>query len=170
MKLKLSERERWLLLATTIVVVFYVFYTFLLTPVSTQIGSQQQKLSALKLDLRVAEEKAKLLQKLELMPLQTLRAKRNKEEQVIDALNYISKTISKLDLTLLSIRPRLTEQSVGSAKVIFIDLAFSAGYNKIYQFMGALEKLPILILVDSMTMSRGSGQNLSVSMVVSVYY
>lgn len=170
MKLKLSERERWLLLVTTIVVVFYVFYTFLLTPISTQIGSQQQKLTALKLDLRVAEEKAKLLQKLELLPLQTMRAKKNKEEQVIEALNYISSTISKLDLTLLSIRPRLTEQAVGSAKVIFIDLSFSAGYNKIYQFMGALEKLPILILVDSMTMSRGSGQNLSVSMVVSVYY
>ena len=171
MKLKLSERERWLLLAAVLLGVFCVFYVFILGPGMTEISSLSSKLNSLKVELKTSEEKAKILQSLELTPLEKLRAKKGKEEQVIEALNYIAKEVSRLNLNLLSIRPRLTEQAVDSAKVIFIDLTFLTRYNTIYKFMQALEKLPILILVDSMTMSRGvEGGDLSVSIVLSVYY
>jgi len=171
MKFKLSERERWLLLITILVGAFYIFYSFLFTPLSSETSSLDQKLNSLKLDLRVSEEKAQLLQNLEITPLERLRAKKGKEEQVIEALTYISREVSKLKLNLLSIRPRLQERVVDSAKAIYIDLTFVSKYNDIYKFMQALEKLPILILVDSMSMSKGAeARELNISLVLSVYY
>ena len=170
MKLKLSDRERWLLFGTLLVVVFYLFYTFLLNPKLTEIDSLNQKNSSLNLDLRVSKEKVRILQSLELLPMEKIRAKKTKEEQTIEALKYITAEISKLDLKLLTLRPRGEERAVGSAKAIFFDLTFSGKYNTIYKFMQAVSRLPILILVDSLTMTKGEGPDLGVTMVVSVYY
>ena len=112
----------------------------------------------------------KLLEALELRPLEKLRSKKTKEEQTIEALRYISLAVSKMDLDLLSIKPRMAEKSIGSAKVIYIDMTFLGRYNTVYRFMQAFEMLPILFLVDSMTMAKTSSKLLRVSMVVSVYY
>jgi len=54
--------------------------------------------------------------------------------------------------------------------VIFIDMTFLGRYNTVYRFMQAFEMLPILIMVDSMTMSETDSNLLKISMVVSVYY
>ncbi len=170
MKLKLSEREKWLLFATLVFAVLYLFITFLYGPKAAENDSLKEKLKAQKLDLKTSQDKAKILQSLELTPLENLRSQKTKEEQVIDALQYISKEVSKLQLNLLFIRPRLEERVVDSAKAVFIDLTFTGRYNDIYKFMAALEKLPILILVDSMDMSKTQGPNINVNMVLSVYY
>jgi Tfp pilus assembly protein PilO len=170
MKLKLSERERWLLFGTLLALVFYLFYVFLLNPKLSAVDSLNQKLRSLNLDLKVSKEKVKILQSLELLPMEKIRAKKTKEEQTIEALKYLTAEISKLQLKLLTLRPRGEERAVGSAKAIYFDLTFSGKYNTIYKFMQALDKLPILILVDSLTMSKGEGPGLNVAMVVSVYY
>lgn len=170
MKLKLSDRERWLLFGTALVLIFYLFYTFLLNPKLSEIDSLNQKAGTLNLDLKVSKEKVKILQSLELLPMEKIRAKKTKEEQTLEALKYITGEISKLDLKLLTLRPRAEERAVGSAKAIYFDLTFTGKYNTIYKYMQALSKLPILILVDSLTMSKSEGPDLSVTMVVSVYY
>lgn len=170
MKLKLSDRERWLLFGTLLVLVFYIFYTFLLNPKLSDIDSLKQKSNTLNLDLKVSKEKVKILQNLELMPMEKIRAQKTKEEQTIEALKYITEQISKLNLKLLTLKPQGEERAVGSAKAIYFDLTFSGRYNVIYKFMQALSKLPILILVDSLTMTKSETSDLNVTMVVSVYY
>lgn len=170
MKLKLSDRERWLLFGTALALVFYLFFTFLLNPKLLEIDSLNQKAGSLNLDLKVSKEKVRILQNLELLPMEKIRAKKTKEEQTLEALKYITAEISKLDLKLITLRPRVEERVVGSAKAIYFDLTFTGKYNTIYKYMQSLSKLPILILVDSLTMTKSEGPNLSVTMVVSVYY
>jgi Tfp pilus assembly protein PilO len=170
MKLKFSDRERWLLFATILVVVLYILYQFLYLPKSLELASLNQKLDIEKQQLRMNEEKAKILENLEMAPLEKLRAQKSKEEQTIEALKYISSAVSKLNIDLTSIRPRLSEVTVGSAKSIFFDLNFVGKYNDIYRFMQVLENLPILILVDSMDMSNSGVGLVRVIMVLSVYY
>lgn len=170
MKITLSDRERWLLFITMLLIGFYIFFQFLYIPRADEVAILKEKLSKQELQLNTIEQKVKLLEALELRPLEKLRAKKTKEEQTIEALRYISSTISKLDLDLLSIKPHMEEKSVGSAKVIFIDMTFLGKYNTVYRFMQAFEMLPILILVDSMTMTKSGSELLRVSMVVSVYY
>ncbi|HTY13796.1 MAG TPA: type 4a pilus biogenesis protein PilO [Candidatus Omnitrophota bacterium] len=170
MKLKLSERERWLLFATAVFAVFYLFMTFLYGPKASENDSLKEKLRSQQLELKTSLDKAKILQSMELTPLEKLRSQKTKEEQVIDALQYISKEVGKVKLNMKYIRPRLEERVVDSAKAVFIDLTFTGRYNEIYKFMSALEKLPILILVDSMDMIRGEDADITVNMVLSVYY
>ena len=170
MKITLSERERWLLFVTMLLVGFYIFFQFMYVPRADEATALKDRLGKEELQLNTIEQKVKLLEALELRPLEKLRSKKTKEEQTIEALRYISLAVSKMDLDLLSIKPRMAEKSIGSAKVIYIDMTFLGRYNTVYRFMQAFEMLPILILVDSMTMSKTSSKLLRVSMVVSVYY
>ncbi|KAF0134139.1 MAG: hypothetical protein FD145_895 [Candidatus Saganbacteria bacterium] len=170
MNLKLSERERWLLLALGLFVVFFIFYQYVYAPKAVENDSLKEKLRTQRLELKISKEKARLLQNLELTPLNKLREKKSKEEQVIEALGYLSGEISKSKLTMLSIRPKLNEQNVDSAKAVFMDLILSGRYNEIYKFMSALEKLPILILVDSLVMNRADSPKININIVLSVYY
>ena len=170
MKINISDRERWLLFIIVLLIGFYIFFQFLYVPRADEVGILKARLSKQKLRLNTIEQKVKLLKALELRPLEKLRAKKTKEEQTIEALRYISSTISNLDIDLLSIRPRPEEKSMGSAKVVFIDMTILGRYNTVYRFMQAFEMLPILIMVDSMTMSKTDSNLLKISMVVSVYY
>ncbi len=170
MKIKLSERERWLLFVTILTLVFYVFFQYLYAPRSSENDALTERLKMQRLELRTSQEKARILQNLELIPLEKQRAKKSKEEQVIEALQHISLEVSKLKLNMLSIRPRLEEKNVDSAKAVFMDIAFTGRYNVIYKFMSALEKLPILIMVDSMSMKKTETSEINVNMVLSIYY
>jgi Tfp pilus assembly protein PilO len=171
MKMILSEREKWLLFGSAVAVAYYFFSTFLFLPKMAEIDSLKERIRISQQDLKTSQDKAKVLEKLEVTPLEKLRQKKNKEEQVIDALQYISREVSKLRLNMLSIRPRMEERTVDLAKAVFIDLSFSGRYNDIYKFMSALEKLPILILVDSMEMTKSkTGSDVKVTMILSVYY
>ncbi len=170
MKIKLSDRERWLLVATGLVLVLYLFFQFFYLPKSKEIGSLRQKFMSQKRDLATAKVKAELLKSLEEGTLGAQRLKKTKEEQTIEALQHISKIISSLDLDLVSIKPHPEEVAVGAAKAILFDVDFSGSYNNVYKFMQALEKLPILILVDSIDLKRADKGDISVFMILSVYY
>jgi len=167
--MKLSEREKWLLLATMVFVAFYLFFNFLYSPKAADNYKIGETLKAKRLELNTAQEKIKILTSLELMPIKKTR-ERGKEEVVVEALQHISREVSKLKLNMLSIRPRLTEKAVDSANAVFMDLTFVGSYNTIYKFMSALEKLPILILVDSMDMTKSGSVDVKVNMVLSIYY
>jgi len=170
MKINLSERERLLVIIVGLVLVFAFFYWAVFQPKLKEIFILWRQLKEVNLQYKLANEKSLLLKNMEVTPLENLRAKKGKEEQILEALHYIAKEISRLDLNLLSIRPRHEERTVDLAKVVFLELTFTGKYNLIYKFMEALEKLPILIMVDSMAISRGSDSQLSVNMVLAVYY
>lgn len=170
MKINISDRERLLLIIAGLVLVFAFFYWVIFQPKLKEIFTLRQQLKEVNLQYKLANEKSLLLKNMEVTPLEKLRANKGKEEQILEALHYLAKEISRLDLNLLSIRPRNEERTVDLAKVVFLELTFTGKYNPIYKFMSALEKLPILIMVDSMTMSRGSDAQLSVNMLLAVYY
>jgi Tfp pilus assembly protein PilO len=167
--MKLSEREKWLLLATAVFLAFYFFFNLLYSPKAAENYKMGETLKAKKLELNTAQEKIKIFKSMELMPVKKTRAK-GKEEVVVEALQYISREVSKLKLNMMSVRPRLEEKAVDSAKAVFMDLTFVGNYNTIYRFMSALEKLPILILVDSMDMTKSGSVDVKVNMVLSIYY
>ena len=170
MKINISERERWLLFVTVLIAVFFVFYYFLYIPKSHEVSSLRQELSGKLLELQTDEQKVKLLESLEIAPVEKLRSHKTKEEQTLEALKYVSQAISRLNLDLISIRPRTEVVDVGAAKAIFFDINFIGYYNDIYRFMQTLENLPILILVDSMEMKKADKAQVNVTMVLSVYY
>lgn len=168
--MKLTDREKWLVFATLLVLIFYFFFNFLYTPKAADNYKASEAIKVKRLELNVGYEKLKLLKSLEQMPLRTAEAQKSKEDVVIDALQHISREVSKLKLVMSSIHPRLEEKAVESAKAVFIDLAFTGNYNTVYRFMSALEKLPILILVDSMDMTKSGPTDVNVNMVLSIYY
>ena len=168
--MKLTDREKWLVFATILVLVFYFFFNFLYSPKSAENYKAGEAIKIKKLELNTGLEKLKLLKALEQMPLRTAEAQKSKEDVVIEALQHISREVSKLKLAMSSIRPRLEEKAVESARAVFIDLAFTGNYNTVYRFMSALEKLPVLILVDSMDMTKSEAADVNVTMVLSIYY
>lgn len=170
MKIKLSEREKWLLLAAGLLFVAFVFFQYLYLPKSAENYALREKLKNKRLELKTSLEKARILEKLELEPVENLARRVTKDQQVMVALHHISREVAKLKLNLQSIRPRLEEIPVDSAKSVFFDLSFTGKYNDIYKFMAALEKLPILILVDSLEMNGTGSSELRVNMVLSIYY
>ena len=170
MKMKLTEREKWLLLTAGLLFVVYVFFQYLYLPKSAENYSLKEKLKAKRLELKTSQEKTRILEQLELGPVQNAAKRRTKDQQVMAALCYISREVSKLKLNMQSLRPRLEEVQADPVKAVFFDLAFTVKYNEIYKFLAALEKLPILILVDSIQMSGTGSSDLRVNMVLSVYY
>ncbi|MFA4967521.1 MAG: type II secretion system protein GspM [Candidatus Margulisiibacteriota bacterium] len=167
---QLSDRERWLLLAVGLLLALYVFSQYLYFPKAGENRALREKLNAKRLDLKISAEKVKILEKLELEPIENVAKRVTKDQQVIAALQYISKEVSKLKLNLQSIRPRLEEKQVDLANTVFFDITFSGRYNEIYKFLSALERLPILILVDSMEISGTDTSDVRVNMILSVYY
>ena len=168
--MKLSDREKWLFFLMVLAGLLYVFFQFLYLPKMGEIFSSKRKLVLDQQQLTAYEEKAKVLEKLEMAPLNLLRATKTKEEQTIEALRYISYSLSKLKLDLVSIKPRTQEIPVDFAKAIFFDINFTGQYKDIYGFMKELGDLPILILVDSMNMVQGEPLQVEVLLVLSVYY
>ncbi|OGC07593.1 hypothetical protein A2230_02235 [candidate division WOR-1 bacterium RIFOXYA2_FULL_36_21] len=170
MKVNFAEREKWLFFLVVLVAIFYVFFQFIFFPKLESFFSLAQKLNLDKQQLTIYEEKSKALKQLELAPLEQLRAAKTKEKQTIEALQYISHSMSKLNIDLVSIRPRTQEVPVDFAKAIFFDIHFIGSYKNIYSFMEEISDLPILILVDSMIMKKSENADVEVSMVLSVYY
>ena len=158
------------MVATGIIILCYIFLQFIIVPKAKEIGSLNAKLSSQRQDLKTAKAKESLLKSLEEGTLQKQRLGKTKEEQTIEALQLISKSIATLDLDLVSIRPHPEEVIVETARAILFDVTFIGSYNSIYKFMDELEKLPILILIDSIELKRADKGAVSTSIVLSVYY
>ena len=89
---------------------------------------------------------------------------------MVEALQHISAIITNLNLDLISIRPHKEEIIVDQAKAILFDVDFIGTYGNVFRFMQALEKLPILILIDSANLKRADKGMVAVSAVLSIYY
>lgn len=170
MKLKIAEKEKWLAFGAAAVVAFLILAQTLFVPIAGRIIDLAQKKAAADKQLKIYKEKEKILEKLEISPLEQARSTKTKEDQTILALRYISQTASKLNLDLVSIKPLNEEKTVQSVKVIYFNVDFSGRYMNIYKFHKALEKLPILMLVDRIEMVRGDKADVRASILLSIYY
>lgn len=170
MKFKFSERERIIFLASLLVLILYFVCTYLYFPKFNEIAKLSLDLSKMNIELKTVKEKALLLQSLEAGTVEDPRIKKTREEQTIEALKYLSSVISESKLDLISIKPRPEEVIVSSAKAILFDIELIGSYNDVYGFMRHLEKLPILILIDSANLKRGDKSLVVMSVVLSVYY
>ncbi|MBU0573909.1 MAG: type II secretion system protein M [Candidatus Margulisbacteria bacterium] len=169
MKFKLSNRERWLIFMTVVMVVLYAFYQFFLSGIFDDISVSSGKLNNLRTELSLTQSKAKILERLELSPLKKLRSLKGREEQTMEALRYISGIISRLGLNLNSVQPSASESVVGSAKAVTILLNMNGSYDQIYRFIKELEQLPILIIAESINLTR-TDSGIAIAISLFVYY
>ncbi len=170
MNLKLSERERWLAILAVAALAFYFFYSFFHLPISTNIREKRENLKQTERELALSEEKLKLLQSIEEGDLEKFREKKSKQQQTIEAIKYLSDSFNKNGIDLVSIKPRPEEIVVDAAKAIYFDIEFVGTYPSIYRFIKEIDKLPILILVDSIKFKKGDKGKITASMVLSTYY
>lgn len=170
MNFKLSDRERWLLFLTAAMAVIYIIYRLAFDPMLTKITASRIKLWSLRNELTVIQGKVVLLQRLELTPLERLRARKGREQQVMEALRYLSMLVSQEDLELSSIQPSTAEKMVDSAKAVVIELKLRGSYQQLYRFLQAMEKLPILIISDHISINRVGNGIIDIVLSLSVYY
>jgi Tfp pilus assembly protein PilO len=167
--LKLSEREKNLLIITIGFVVFYVFYVFLLTPKWDEISKTKLEASNLRLNLRIAEGKIKILDAIEksvgISPDVSILSR---DEKALEVLKLLSQATVRSGLTLNFIKPNLDDQSVG----LKFSLSCNGHYNNLYTFFSILYRLRILILVDSLEVlsTGGSNPDLGIKINLTAYY
>jgi len=169
MKIKLSERERWLVFFAVVMAVVYLFYGFLAAPLLNRIGESQKTYRTLRNELIETRGKAKILDSLGGRSLRDVAEQKSREERITEALQYLSSSVTTLKLNLRSIRPSAEERKVGFANATDISLAMTGSYNSLYRFILNLEELPIPIEASSISIT-GTDGGIAVDMVVTVYY
>ncbi|MDD4178469.1 MAG: type 4a pilus biogenesis protein PilO [Candidatus Margulisbacteria bacterium] len=166
---KLSDRERNLLIVTVGFVIFYLFYQFLLTPVWKEIGKLKDSAREKRLELKVAEGKIRILQAIEKeVGIIPIRTEIPREEKALEALKIISQATAKSGLNISFIKPLLEEGGDG----IKFDLSCSGKYKNLYNFLSILFRLRVLVMIDSMdiTSSGGSSPTLDLKISLTTYY
>ncbi|MFA4843504.1 MAG: hypothetical protein WC632_00970 [Candidatus Margulisiibacteriota bacterium] len=167
--LKLSERERNLLIMTIGFVVFYVFYQFLLTPKWDEITMLKEKARSQRLDLKIAEGKIKILDAVEksigIMPQKT---ELTREDRALEVLKMLSQATAHSGLNINFVKPRLEESGEG----LQFTLSCSGKYKNFYNFLYVLYQLRALILIDTLdiTSTGGASPDLDVKMNLTAYY
>jgi Tfp pilus assembly protein PilO len=167
--LKLSERERNLLIVTIGFVVFYVFYMFLLTPKWDEIGRQKDAARSLRLDLRIAEGKIKILDAIEksvgIVPERSILSR---DEKALEVLKLLSQATVRSGLTLNFIKPNLEEEGEG----LKFSLSCSGRFKNLYSFFSILYRLRILLLIDSLEVlsTGGATPDLGIKINLTAYY
>jgi hypothetical protein len=170
MKIKLSTREKWLLFFAIVMAGVYSLYTYAYLPMYEDIISQQKNLVQKRMELRIIKEKIKLMQDSRISAVGKLRI-RGKEEQVVEAIHYLSQEISRLKLDLKNIIPRSGEIGALAAKAAIIDLKLVGDYNSIYRFLYAIERLPIFVSPGSLVLVRlPNSTKVSAALSLRVYY
>jgi Tfp pilus assembly protein PilO len=167
--LKISERERTLLIVTIGFVIFYVFYQFLLTPKWDEISRLKDKARAQRLELKVAEGKIKILDAIEKsVGILPERSALSREEKALEVLKLLSQATVKSGLNINFIKPLLEE----SAQGLKFSLSCSGKYRNFYNFFSILYRLRILVLIDScdIVSSGGTTPTLDIRLTLTAYY
>ncbi len=148
-----SEREKYLVITAAVLVVLYVFYTFLITPKLDESSRISGKLKAAQLDLKVAETKIKILESAKLperIPA-ARAAELSPEEKALDTFKQISSATSKSGLTLDSIVP-VPNQPAGTLR---FSAVCSGRFRNLYLFLVQLGKLDTVVLAENLQISGG---------------
>ncbi|MCU0641124.1 MAG: hypothetical protein MUC35_03425 [Candidatus Margulisbacteria bacterium] len=167
--IKLSEREKNLLIITIAFVVFYVFYMFLLTPKWDEIGQIKDQARTLRLDLRVAEGKIKILDAIEKsVGIIQEKSVLSRDEKALEVLKLLSQATVRSGLTLNFIKPDLDSEGEG----LKFGLSCAGRFKNLYNFFSILYRLRILVLIDSMEVLSTGGPNpdLGIKIQLTAYY
>ena len=169
--IRLSKRERNLVMIALGAAIFYVFYQFLLTPQWTEIEKLKTEAKKLKLDLTVTESKVKILEAAE----KTFARRKSQEkkpvievkEKALEVLRSIAQTTTSSKLKLLSIKPIL-----GKSDTLKFQLVCSGSYQQLYDFLDMMHNQKILVLIDSLNVTGGGVRNpkLNVKMLLSAHF
>jgi Tfp pilus assembly protein PilO len=167
--IKLSDRERNLLIITIGFAVFYVFYQFLLTPKWDEINRLKNTARDQRLEMKIADGKVKILDAIEksagLMPE---RSEMPREEKALEVLRLLSQATVKSGLNINFIKPLLEETGEG----LKFSLSCSGKYRNFYNFFQILYRLHILVLIDSLDISSNGGRepSLDIKLALTAYY
>jgi len=149
-----TEREKYLVIATAVLVVMYVFYFFLLTPKMDETAKIITNLNAAQMELRTAEIKIKILEGAKL-PEKALTVPKavvlSSEEKALNTFKQISFATSRSGLNLNNIVPA-PNQPAGTLRY---NLVCGGRYRQLYSFLVLLGKLDTVVLVDNIEISGG---------------
>ncbi|MGB9613451.1 MAG: type 4a pilus biogenesis protein PilO [Candidatus Margulisiibacteriota bacterium] len=167
--LKLSEREKMLGLLTIAAAIFFVFYQFLLLPKWEEIGKLKTKARDLRIELKTAEGKLQVLSALEKKAgVIVEKSTRPREEKMLEVLNKLSQAISASNLKLNYLKPLLDSKEEEQKFM----LSCQGKYEDLYNFMNFLQKIRLLVLVDSLDIKPLDEKSnvLSIEMTITAFY
>jgi len=168
--LTMSDREKKLAMATAMVFLFYVFYQFLLTPEWNGMIKMQKKLQDARLELKIAEGKIDLLEKLQKQqPAQAGIVGVSKEERPLAVLRALAQATSRSRLNLISVKPIMVE---GKKDEFKFDVVCTGNYQNLYEFLRILHGLDIIVMVDSLRISGGGSRrpDLHMKILLTAYF
>lgn len=162
--IKISEREKFLMVVTAASVILYVFYNFLLTPKWNEIGKLKERATGARIELRIAESKIKLLEKMKKIYAEPEKAPGTKLERALLALRQMSSTITSAGVELMMLKPKLDP----AADRIDFDLSCRSTYDELYGFLSRLAKLKTIVMVKTLTIKGGAQKNRNLNVQMSV--
>jgi len=166
---KLSEREKKLLMVTIAVGLSYVYYQFLITPEWSKIAKLQKNLQNARLELKISEGKLELLEKLQTgAPEMPETIKVPAAERPLAVLRALAQATSRSRLNLVSIRPIIGEKR----DEFKFDVVCTGSYQNLYDFLDILHGLDIIVMIDSLRISGGGERKpeLNMKIILTAYF
>lgn len=148
--------------------IFYLFFRFVLLVEWNEIDKLKVKLNKSRIDLQLAESKIKVFEVFEAKTgVRAVAPPASKEQRSLEVLQALSEATSKSHLNLISIRPDLSLR-----EGMRFELAATGSYANLYEFLGILRELKILISIDELNVSGEDVRNpkLEVRMLITAHY
>lgn len=167
--IKLSDREKNLLIITVGCVIFYVFYQFLLVPKWDEITSLKDKAREQRLELKMAEGKIKILDAIEKsVGVLPEKSEMSREEKALEVLKLLSQATVKSGLNINFVKPLLEENGEG----LKFSLSCFGQYRNLYNFFSILYHLRILVLINALDIvsTGGTAPDLDIKMTLTAFY
>ncbi|OGB88102.1 hypothetical protein A3H38_03330 [candidate division WOR-1 bacterium RIFCSPLOWO2_02_FULL_46_20] len=139
-KLKLSDREKNLLIATTVFVVFFIYWQVYLNPLIKATDGMRSEISTLRTKLEYnpyaqAESPLSKSREIKIYP---------KEEQLGRIMTFIDDKFKWFGIKMISLRQGEVEK-----KQLTIDLKFKATSDQFSGFLNSLHELKTVLLIAS---------------------
>jgi len=155
-----SNREKILMMVTGGLAVFYVFYSFMLSPMLDERAKLKGRLSQGTTELKLMESKIKALESVE-KELDQARSKRlltmSDGELSLNVLRRLADATAASDLTLLRVKPVEEKEKNNGVK---FELNYAGSYQELNVFLKRLFSLDdVVMFIDSMTI-KGGGTSL----------
>jgi len=169
-----SNREKILMMVTGGLAVFYIFYSFMLSPMFDERAKLKARLSQGTSELQLMESKIKALESVE-KELDQARSKRlltmSDGELSLNVLRRLADATAASDLTLLRIKPVEAKEKTTSEGVRF-ELTYAGSYQELNSFLKGLFGLNDMVMfIDSLTIKGGGlpAPRLDIGLQVTAY-
>ncbi len=162
--LKLSEREKNLIVVVVGLLVFYVIFQFMLSPKWEDIERVSDRLKTARLEARVAENKIKALEAAR-GPIGMIKKEgKSNEQKALQAFKDISAATARAGLRLESIRP-MPQAETDRFKFLLVG---GGSFASIHDFSVILSRLPVLVLMDDITVTGGGDTSPALRAVINL--